>query len=365
MDMPRKLPLNVTRERTRHGRVAFYFRVGKGKRIRLPDITDPCFHEAYVLAVSGGAPKVTTPARESLKWAWLRYTGESLKWHGYSRATRKQHSLLMAPILDKVGSEPLSRFDRKAIQGAVNKRRETPFAAVNLLKAMTPFFDWCVRQEWIVTNPCQGIERPNSKTKGFPAWTFDDVASFRQKWPVGSRERLAMELMLLTGLRRSDACIVGLQHIRDGVLTVTTAKTGATIHAGITPAMMDLIKTTPRHGLTLIENGAGKPLTKESFGNWFGASCRAAGIAKSAHGLRKLSASIAAECGADAHAIMAAYGWENLKTAQGYTQSADRRRMALAASGAVSARIENDQAPHLNAGSGEQAISSKKTMGGK
>ena len=35
--MPRKLPLYVVREKSRHDRTMFFFRRGKGKRTRLPD----------------------------------------------------------------------------------------------------------------------------------------------------------------------------------------------------------------------------------------------------------------------------------------------------------------------------------------
>jgi hypothetical protein len=47
--------------------------------------------------------------------------------------------------------------------------------------------------------------------------------------------------------------------------------------------------------LAFVCGEAGKPLTKESFGNAFREACRAAGVAKSAHGVRKIGATRAAE----------------------------------------------------------------------
>ena len=47
MDMPRRLPPFVLRERTRHGKYVYYFRRGKGTRTRLPDLGAPDFEEAY------------------------------------------------------------------------------------------------------------------------------------------------------------------------------------------------------------------------------------------------------------------------------------------------------------------------------
>lgn len=52
-DMRKKLPDNVAREITRHKKPVFYHRVGKGKRTRLPDISDPEFAAAYAAACAG------------------------------------------------------------------------------------------------------------------------------------------------------------------------------------------------------------------------------------------------------------------------------------------------------------------------
>jgi len=76
----------------------------------------------------------------------------------------------------------------------------------------------------------------------------------------------------------------------------------------------------------------GHPLTKESFGNDFKAACVAAGILdKSAHGLRKLSATIWAERGATEHELMAMYGWLTPQMAALYTRTAHRKNLALRA----------------------------------
>lgn len=57
--MPRKLDRFVYRETTRHGTQVYYFRQGKGRRIRLPDpFTDREVYEAAYRAArdSGRAP---------------------------------------------------------------------------------------------------------------------------------------------------------------------------------------------------------------------------------------------------------------------------------------------------------------------
>ena len=49
---------------------------------------------------------------------------------------------------------------------------------------------------------------------GFFGWTDDELARFEAKWPVGTRQRLAFDLSLHTGFRRSDAVKIGRQHVR-------------------------------------------------------------------------------------------------------------------------------------------------------
>lgn len=44
-----------------------------------------------------------------------------------------------------------------------------------------------------------------SKSEGFAVWTDADVAACRARWPLGTRRRLAFEVLRETGLRRGAA----------------------------------------------------------------------------------------------------------------------------------------------------------------
>ena len=59
----------------------------------------------------------------------------------------------------------------------------------------------------------------------------------------------------------------------------------------LAPELVEAIKAVKLKGLTFVAQGNGQPLTKESFGNWFGEACKGAGLkGYNAHGLRKLAA---------------------------------------------------------------------------
>lgn len=111
------------------------------------------------------------------------------------------------------------------------------------------------------------------------------------------------------------------------MLTIDVFKTGARVTVELPPSLLELIDRTETGDLHFIISQTGKPFTVESFGNWFRDRCREAGVEKSAHGLRKLSATIAAEGGAGAVALMAQYGWTNIQEAERYTRSADYPRL--------------------------------------
>jgi integrase len=219
----------------------------------------------------------------------------------------------------------------------------------------------CAAKPRLAVDPTVGVEKPAYKSDGFPGWTIDDVKAFRIQHAVGTPERLAMELMLLAGLRRSDVVLAGRQHISGRILSMHTAKTGARVTVELPDVLLTVIDTTPRRGLHFVENAHGRAFTKESFGNWFREKCTEAGVTKPAHGLRKLSATLAAEGGAATHHLLAHYGWTNIATAQIYTKGVDRARLGIEGSRIVADQIGNIEIPHPNLGEGMKPKNPTKT----
>ncbi|MGB8601807.1 MAG: tyrosine-type recombinase/integrase, partial [Rhizomicrobium sp.] len=193
-----------------------------------------------------------------------------------------------------------------------------------------------------------GVSYPTrKKTEGFKAWTREDVTQYEAYWPEGTRQRVWLHLLLYTGVRRGDAVTLGRQHIRDGMLIFITEKgrdkRRIECARPIEPELAATLATGPTSDLAFICGERGEPLVKESFGNMFKASCVAAGIKdKSAHGLRKLSASIWAERGATVNELMALFGWLTPQMAALYTEKANRKRLAAGAA----ARLTGTNAQH-------------------
>jgi integrase len=144
-----------------------------------------------------------------------------------------------------------------------------------------------------------------------------------------------LEVLRETGLRRGDAVRVGRQHVKDGVIRLATEKTGERVAVAMSDILAAAIEAGPVGDMTFIVGAGGKPMVKEAFGNVFREWCNAAGVAKSAHGLRKAAATADALDGFTDAELDAKFGWRGRKMASKYTESASRERLSLAAANRV------------------------------
>lgn len=190
-------------------------------------------------------------------------------------------------------------------------------------------FAWALAADYVKVDPTLGIKLLAGKNDeaGFHAWTEEELARFEAKWKLGTRQRLAFDLLLYTGLRRGDAVRPGRPPVRTGEFTIRTEKTGMPVIAPILPQPPDSIAAAPTGELTFIATERGTPFTKESFGTWFGKVCREADCPGSAHGLWKAGARRAAEAGAIEAQLNALLGWaDGSRESAVYTRTASRAR---------------------------------------
>jgi integrase len=332
--MPRPLPPYCRYETTRHGRTVIYFKRPKGKRVRMPaDPASPEFAAAYAAAFGGqSAPQKAKGARcaaGSLSWLIATYRASS-DYLGLSAATRRQRDNIYQQIEATAGDRPFAAIDRKAIMAGKERRKATPAQARNFLDAMRGLFRWALDHEHVTVDPTDGVRNPpRPKGGGFPVWTADEVAAYRAHWPLGTRERVWMEVLAGTGLRRGDAVTVGRQHVSEGMIELRTAKEGVAAYVPITPTLRAALDAGPTGDLVFIVGANGRPLAKETFGNMMRAACNAAGVRKSSHGLRKYLATGLAEAGLSEAEIEAIMGWvRGSGMAAHYSKEAGRKALA-------------------------------------
>lgn len=340
----------------RHGNVRIYVWRGKGHRkIRIRERPGtPEFRRAYdvaLVASASDAPNDETTKGSAraikpgtLRWLCVRYFRESADYLRLAARTQKVRRLVLEstfeePIADGLkevfADFPLDRLTPKAIRVLRDRKLSAPESGNARIKALRQVFAWGVEAEvpGLTTNPARDVPYFSSSTEGFHTWTQEEIATFEARHPLGSKARLALALLLYTGVRRSDVVKLGRQMIRNGWITFTETKGRSRLEKNralpILPELQAVIDATPVGNMTFLVTELGGPFTPDGFGNWFRDRCNEAGLPHcSAHGLRKAGATIAAENGATEHQLMALYGWESPKQAAVYTRKANRKRLS-------------------------------------
>lgn len=333
---------HILRDKDRHGNVRFYVRIHGRKMIRLREEPgSPAFLNEYTAALAaikaGVPPPNAHPVTDTLGWL----VGLYLKSHPFrqlgQRTQRVRESILKEVLAEPcraghpllVRDAPLKMLEPKAFKVLRDRKSATPGAANARLKALRGVMKWALDAEHIKVDHSAGVANLKYKTEPFRAWTVDEVKQFEARYPIGTKERLALALMLYTGVRRSNVVRLGSQHVKNGFLTFTTQKTTTPLQLPILPKLRAILDATPTGATTFLETAFGEPFTAAGFGNWFRDRCDRAGLKDcSAHGLRKAGATIAAENGATEKQLMAIFGWASGKQAAHYSKTANQKKLA-------------------------------------
>ncbi|RPD37801.1 integrase, partial [Candidatus Liberibacter solanacearum] len=127
------------------------------------------------------------------------------------------------------GNVDYKKITSKHIRNALDERKNKLGATLNFFRAMQSLFKWATSNEYVAVNPCSGVDKPKNKSEGFKPWTKEDMIQFRDYWKEGSIPRLAFEFLFFTGLRSSDACRAGQQHLKGNVFSIKTQKVGTIV----------------------------------------------------------------------------------------------------------------------------------------
>lgn len=213
----------------------------------------------------------------------------------------------------------------------------TPDAANRILKIIRRVMSYAVDIGWRDDNPGSGVKARRHKSDGYATWSEEHIAKFRAHWHSGTRERLALELLLNTGQRRSDMVRLGWQHVSKGCIHLKQSKTGAAVSPPILPELLKELELLRRDRLTFLLTSYGNAFTAAGFGNWFRGVIDASGLPSelSAHGLRKACARRLAEAGCLPHEIASITGHKSLREVELYCREADKARLAKQATDKV------------------------------
>lgn len=329
----------IVEDTDRHGNVRLYYRVKGKPKVRLREKPGTAaFLREYECAEKGipyGEAPVTAASNKpvvarSFRWLCQQYFKRAASTVTVDTMSRRRR--ILEDICLKHGDKPFELLERKHVTAIRDTRIDSPGAANNIVKAISALFAWAIEVGEARTNPCNGIKRLKSGD-GFHTWTLEEIEKYEAKHAPGSTARRALAVFMFTGLRLSDAAILGRQHINDGWIRIRPGKTrkssGVEVNVPILPELSEELDRVPAGQLTFLVTEYGKPFSIKGLGNKMRDWCDEAGLPHcSAHGVRKAGASIAAENGATSDQLKAIFGWTTSQQADLYTRAARRKKLA-------------------------------------
>jgi integrase len=319
----------------RHGKIRRYFRRPGSRSVKLPGLPGSIeFMAAYQAALAVAAPPPPSPRHViagSLADVTARFF-RSADFANLSSSSQRTYRTALKPILAAHSHRLVRDLPKSAARYIVEEIGATRPGMANLTRAalsklMTYAISINIRQD----NPFAGLTRYRLGT--FHTWTDQEIAAYEQRWPLGTRERLAFALLLYTGQRGGDVCRMTRADIIDGRIRVVQdkARKGTTneLMIPIHPALARALKAGPVVGMHhLITDSRGKPMS--ALTDVIESAVRKAGLPHRcvAHGLRKAALRRLAECGATTKQIAAVSGHRSLSEIERYTAKADQAGLA-------------------------------------
>lgn len=239
--------------------------------------------------------------------------------------------------LDRIGAKhadkPVAMMSSRHVRKLRDELVGFPAAANKRLKSLKALFAWATEEEEATHNPTVDVKKIKYATSGHHTWTVAEIEQFKQRHPLGTKPRLAFDLIRFTTGRREDAVRLGPQHTRDDRVKFTQAKNEhrkpVEIDIPLHPELKESIEATKLGHLTFLVTEHGKPYAPSSFGKAMRDWCDQANLRHcSAHGLRKSTATQMAQKGATGHEIKAVTGHQSLRQVDVYTQAAQNKNLA-------------------------------------
>lgn len=332
----------LKRRQNRDGSVRWYVYPPGRKPVRLPDL--PHEHPDFLAAYAAAVREAPETPRRAVKPGSVEAVAASYKTSAAARdlapSSRRIRDRALGAIVAKAGHFAVRTLAARHVRADL-----APLArgsAMHRLQAWRALFRQAVAMGLIEADPSATIRLAPAKRAGRRMWPAAVVEAYRARWPVGTEQRLALELGLYTGARVSDLVGLGWQAVgRDGWMTWRQEKTGGTVSIPFTapaPIPADLADDHA-HLMAALEVARGRMLflpsqrgaarSRGAFTHWIADACKAGAIpgGYTPHGWRTTRLTLLAEAGWTTHAIAAWSGHRTLKEVEGYTRDAAKRRL--------------------------------------
>ena len=284
-----RLPKFVHGYLDRHGKPRHYLRRPGHVRIPLPGMPFSTeFMDAYAAAMSDAVPisigiRRTKPG--TVEEAVARYFGSGA-FAELAPSTQGMRRAVLERLRVEHGEKRIGKLQPEHVARIIGKLR--PWAQRNMMKTLRGLMTFALADGLIPTDPTVGVRLTRTKdTGGFVTWPIELIEQYRATHKLGTRARLALELLYGTMQARGDVVRLGRQHAHGGTVSMRRRKTGAPVDIPVLPELQAAIDAMPKaEHLAFLVTEHGKPFSAAGFGNWFRDMCDQAGIAKNSQRAR-------------------------------------------------------------------------------
>jgi integrase len=312
----------------RTGKLRRYFRRGSTRGSLPGDVGSEEFMAAYRSYLANEKPAPTSVKLSgSLGLLITEYYG-SRPFQNIKPSSRQIYRYVLEPLA-KAHGHRTPQITHKQAAKLIQDIGTTRPGMANLTKSvLQKLFKYAVKAGWRDDNPIIGIER--FKSGEHHTWTEGELKAFGNRWPLGTRERLAYALLLYTGQREGDVAKMKRADIVGGELHIIQQKHGAELYLPVVPELVQAMRACPANGLTLFGRKDGRPMSRAGIYQLMKAAIREAGLPAKCvpHGLRKATMRRLAEAGKTEKQIAAVSGHKTLREIERYTKAADQRKLA-------------------------------------
>ena len=332
------------------GRLYHRFRMNGKPSVHLPGLPySPEFEEAYRRALEGEVKPGKFRTIDGSLGALCIAFYSSPEWSGMAHSTQTTYRRFIEFLRQDYADLSVRAMKRDHIvklrdkiatqkaqndaAGATDKiQMSGPTMANRLVSILRMMLEFAVARGWRADNPATGIKPITVKSDGFPTWTEDEILAFEAYWPVGTRERLAFDLLLYTAQRSGDVRTMTWKDIKGDTIAVRQEKTKTELVLPIHPRLKASLDVASRDYRTIVATKYGKAYSDGGFGNFIREAARTAGVQdRSAHGLRKSAATRLADAGCTEVQIQAVTGHKTTKELAKYIEARNQRLLAEAA----------------------------------
>ena len=210
----------------RHGKIRRYFRRPGCRSVKLLGLPGSIeFMAAYQAALARVAPPPPSPRHViagSLAYVAAGFF-RSADFANLSPSSQRTYRTALKPILAAHGHRLVRDLPKAAARTIIEQIGATRPGMANLTRAaLSKVMAYAIETDVRDDNPFGGLTPYRLGT--FHTWTDPEIADFEQRWPLGTRERLAFSLLLYTGQRGGDVCRMVRSDIVGGRIRVAQDK---------------------------------------------------------------------------------------------------------------------------------------------